>query len=158
MNGSSWQRCTVHFPRNVCCHLSKSAQGLFGAAISNIFKQPWLKAAKAAVFKVLALLEKHPRAADVIRSTEADVLAYMSFPEKHWRQLQSTNPLKRQNREIRRRTDVIGVFSNDARILRLVTMLLVEQNDQWAVGRRDFSKASMALLQGAPQPMLEVQA
>jgi len=155
LNGTSWQRCTVHFARNVCCHVPKSAQGLVGAAVSNIFKQQTIEEAKDAVSKVLALLEKHPKASKVVQDAEDDVLAFMGFPQKHWRQLHSTNPLERQNREIRRRTDVVGIFPNEASVLRLVTMLLVEQNDQWAVGRRYFSKESMALLRPAPHALLE---
>ena len=156
LNGTSWQRCTVHFSRNVCGRLSKQAQGLVGAAISNVFKQPSRAEAKEAMSKVLALLEKHPAAANIVREAEEDVLAFMSFPDKHWRQLHSTNPLERQNREIRRRTDVVGIFPNDASILRLVGMLLIEQNDAWAVGRRYFSKASMAkLLETPTMPTLE---
>ena len=80
---------------------------------------------------------------------ENDVLAYMSFPEKHWRQIHSTNPLERQNKEIRRRTDVVGIFPNPRSALRLVTMLLVEQNDEWAVNKRYFSLESMELLKVA---------
>ncbi len=85
----------------------------------------------------------------------------MSFPEKHWRQIHSTNPLERQNREIRRRTDVVGIFPNRRSALRLVVMLLVEQNDDWAVSRRYFSLESMQLVvlgptaRGAEAPVLE---
>jgi transposase-like protein len=146
LNGTSWQRCTVHFARNVCAFLPKSAQGVVGAALSNVFKQPSRPEATDAMSKVLTLLERYPKAADVARLAEDDVLAFMSFPEKHWRQLHSTNPLERQNREIRRRTDVIGIFPTDDSVLRLVGMLLIEQNDAWAVGRRYFSQESMANL------------
>jgi putative transposase len=94
-----------------------------------------------------------PDAAQVIRNAGDGALAFTSFPEKHWRQLKSTDPLERLNREIRRRTDVVGIFPNDASVLRLVTMLLVEQNDEWAVGRRDFSEGSMtAMLPGSVPP------
>ena len=99
--------------------------------------------------KVELLQTKWPAAAELLGNAEEDVLAYMRFPDQHWRQIKSTNPLERLNREIRRRTDVVGIFPNDASILRLVTMLLVEQNDEWAVGRRYFSLASMALVTGA---------
>jgi len=155
LNGTSRQRCTVHFSRNVCSHLPKQAQGLVGAALSSVFKQESRDEARAALTKVLALLEKHPKVAELVSDAEEDVLAFMAFPKKHWRQLHSTNPLERQNREIKRRTDVVGIFPNDASILRLVTMLLIEQNDAWAVGRRYFSKESMALLQTAPQLAIE---
>lgn len=85
-----------------------------------------------------------PPSTEDVADSEDDVLAFMGSPQKHWRQLHSINPLERQNREIRRRTDVVGILPNDASVRRLVTMLLVEQNDQWAVGRRYFSKESMA--------------
>lgn len=151
LNGTSRQRCTVHFTRNVCSHLPKKAQGIVGAALSTVFKQDSRKEAQAALTKVMALLEKYPDVAKLVRDAEEDVLAFMAFPKKHWRQLHSTNPLERQNREIKRRTDVVGIFPNDASILRLVTMLLIEQNDAWAVGRRYFSKESMALLERPQQ-------
>ncbi len=158
LNGTTWQRCTVHFARNVCCLLPRKAQGLVGAAISSVFKQDNRDEAKEAMSRVLALLKSHPKAARVARAGEEDVLAFMAFPAKHWRQLHSTNPLERQNREIRRRTDVAGIFPNDASVIRLVGMLLVEQNDTWAVGRRYFGKESMDLLKPESPVMLETDA
>ena len=150
LNGTTWQRCTVHFLRNVLSRLPRKAHGLASAAIRNIFRQPTLDDAKAAVGRAIELLEaKWPDAAELLRDAEEDVLAFMSFPEQHWRQLRSTNPLERLNKEIRRRTDVVGIFPNDAATIRLVGMLLVEQNDEWLVGRRYFSLASMALITGS---------
>jgi transposase-like protein len=147
LNGCSWQRCTVHFLRDVMSHLPRSAQTLAGAALKNIFKQPTEREARDALKRAIALLdEHHPAAAEVVRLGEDDVLTYMSFPEKHWRQLHSTNPLERQNKEIRRRTDVVGIFPSEASALRLVAMLLIEQNDEWAVGKRYFSRESMGAL------------
>ncbi len=87
-----------------------------------------------------------------LRNAEDDVLTYMTFPDAHWRQIHSTNPLERINKEIRRRTRVVGIFPNDASIIRLVGMLVIEQNDEWAVGRRYFSLNSMAKLDTAPAP------
>lgn len=159
LNGTTWQRCSVHFLRNVLSKIPRTAQHLVSATVRNIFRQPTPNDAKAAVGKAIELVEpKWPAAADLLRKAEDDVLAYMRFPEEHWRQIKSTNPLERLNREIRRRTDVVGIFPNDASTFRLVTMLLVEQNDEWAVGRRYFSLASMALVTGAadvPPPALE---
>jgi putative transposase len=147
LNGAAWQRCTVHFTRNVLCRVPKAAQGFVAAALKGIFSQTSQGEAQKALRKAVELLRpKYPAAAAIIQEAEGDVLSYMSFPDKHWRQIHSTNPLERQNREIRRRTDVVGIFPNRSSALRLVTMLLVEQNDDWAVTRRYFSLESMQLL------------
>jgi transposase-like protein len=147
LNGVAWQRCTVHFMRNVLCRVPKAAQGFVAATLKTIFSQTSQEEAKVALRKAVELLApKYPAAAQVIDEAEEDVLAYMAFPEKHWRQIHSTNPLERQNKEIRRRTDVVGIFPNDNSALRLITMLLVEQNDEWAVNRRYFSLESMQML------------
>lgn len=132
------------------------------AYIQTIFAQSSSELAHEALHKAVQLLRpKYPAAAAIVEEAEHDVLAYMNFPEKHWMQLHSTNPLERQNREIRRRTDVIGIFPNPASALRLVTMLLIEQNDEWAVNKRYFSLESMALMKSSPptpMPSLEVAA
>jgi transposase-like protein len=147
LNGASWQRCTVHFMRNVLARVPRSAQGFVAAALKTVFSQSSQDDARTALHKAVELLrDKYPSAAALLEAAEEDVLSYMTFPDKHWRQLHSTNPLERQNREIRRRTDVVGIFPNPASALRLVTMLLVEQNDEWAVNRRYFSLESMQLL------------
>lgn len=157
LNGVAWQRCTVHFMRNVLCRVPKAAQGFVAAAVKTIFSQTSKEAATDALHKAVEILrEKYPAAASVVEEAEHDVLSYMSFPDKHWRQLHSTNPLERQNKEIRRRTDVVGIFPNPASATRLVTMLLVEQNDDWAVNKRYFSLESMELLK--PLPGTEVAA
>lgn len=151
LNGVSWQRCTVHFMRNVLSRVPKSAQGFVSAALKGIFSQSTQQEARQALHKAVELLSvRYPAAAALLEEAEEDVLAYMSFPEKHWRQIHSTNPLERQNREIRRRTDVVGIFPNAPATVRLVTMLLMEQNDEWAVGRRYFSLESMQLLKTSP--------
>jgi transposase-like protein len=153
LNGVAWQRCTVHFMRNVLCRVPKAAQGFVAAALKSIFSQSSQQEARQALHKAVELLaSKYPAAAAVVEEAEDDVLAYMSFPEKHWRQIHSTNPLERQNREIRRRTDVVGIFPNTPSALRLVSMLLVEQNDDWAVNRRYFSLESMHLLKMPAAP------
>ena len=147
LNGVAWQRCTVHFMRNVLCRVPKAAQGFVAAALKTIFSQTTQEAAQQALHKAVELLRsKYPAAAAIVEEAEHDVLSYMSFPSQHWRQLHSTNPLERQNKEIRRRTDVVGIFPNPASALRLVTMLMVEQNDDWAVNKRYFSLESMELL------------
>lgn len=159
LNGVSWQRCTVHFLRNVLTRVPRKAQGMVAAMLRNVFAQTSLEMARDAMTKALAVLDKQfPDAADLVREAEDDVLTHMSFPEAHRRQIRSTNPLERLNREIRRRTDVVGIFPNATSVLRLVGMILVEQNDEWAVGRRYFSLQSMELLKPTPVMMLEAVA
>jgi putative transposase len=147
LNGVTWQRCHVHFLRNVLSLVPKAAQALTAAAFRMVFMQPTREAAREHFGKAVQALEvRYAEAARCAVEAEEDVLAYMSFPSAHWRQIRSTNPLERLNKEIRRRTDVVGIFPNDASLLRLVTMLLAEQNDEWLVGRRYFSIESMKQL------------
>jgi putative transposase len=147
LNGVTWQRCHVHFLRNVLSLVPKAAQALTAAAFRMVFMQPTREAAREHFGKAVQALEvRYAEAARCAVEAEEDVLAYMSFPPAHWRQIRSTNPLERLNKEIRRRTDVVGIFPNDASLLRLVTMLLAEQNDEWLVGRRYFSIESMKQL------------
>lgn len=155
LNGCSVQRCTVHFLRNVLSHVPRAAQPFVSAAITNIFRQASLANAREAVTKALALLERYDSAAAILREAEDDVLAFMAFPETHWRQIHSTNPLERLNREIRRRTDVVGIFPNDNAALRLIGMLLIEQHEEWlASDRRYFSQESMGLLKAPAAGLL----
>jgi transposase-like protein len=151
LNGTTWQRCYVHFIRDVLSHLPKSQQGFVAAALRNVFQQTSLAHAREAMAKVITLLEaKYPFVAELLVEAEDDVLAYFAFPDAHWRQIRSTNPLERINKELRRRVRVIGVFPNDAAVLRLLAMILVEQHDEWAAGdRRYFAVSSMRLLYGA---------
>ena len=133
--------------RNVMATVPKKAQGFVVETLRMVFAQPTLDEARAALARAVeGLQDKYPAAAEMLLEAEDDVLAYMSFPQQHWRQLHSTNPLERLNKEIRRRTDVVGIFPNDASTLRLIGMLLVEQNDEWAVSRRYFSLSSMKLV------------
>ena len=156
--GASWQRCTIHFRRNVMSVVPKKQQGLVMATVKSVFSQPTHAEATKVLHRAIELFDEVcPAAADLLRDGEEDVLTYMMFPEAHWRQIHSTNPLERINKEIRRRTRVVGIFPNDASIIRLVGMLLIEQNDEWAVGRRYFSLASMAKLDAphAPQALVD---
>ena len=158
LNGTTWQRCYVHFLRDVSSHLPKAAQGFALAALRNAFQQTTVEHAREAMTKVIDLLTpKHPSVATLVRDAEDDVLAYFSFPEPHRRQIRSTNPLERLNKELRRRTRVVGIFPTDASVVRLVGMLLVEQHEEWTAGdRRYFSAGSMKLLATpTPQPELE---
>lgn len=156
INGTSWQRCYVHFIRNVMDKVPKSASDFVAAVLRSVFKQETLEDAQRAYDKAVETLEeKWPRAAEVMREAEEDVLAYYAFPKSHWRQIRSTNPLERLNKEIRRRVRVVGIFPNQDAVIRLVGMLLIEQDDDWKVGRRYFSLASMNALKHN-LPMLEV--
>jgi len=160
LNATTWQRCYVHFIRDVLTHLPRSKQGFVAAALRNVFAQTTLEHAKEAMGKVIALLEpKHPNVAELVVAAEDDVLAYFAFPEAHRRQIRSTNPLERLNKELRRRVRVVGIFPNDAAVLRLVGMLLVEQHDEWAASdRRYFSAASMKQLYEPATPAIEEKA
>jgi transposase-like protein len=157
LNGTTWQRCYVHFLRDISSHLPKTAQGFALAALRNAFQQTTLEHAREAMTKAIDLLTpKYPTVAALVRDAEEDVLAYFAFPEPHRRQIRSTNPLERLNKELRRRTRVVGIFPTDNSVLRLVGMLLVEQHEEWTAGdRRYFSAGSMKLLATSPTPELE---
>ena len=133
----TWQRCKVHFLRNALAHAGKGQRQMVLAMINTVFAQENLDAA-IAQWRVVAdqLRDKFPRLAAMLDKSEADVLAYMSFPKAHRTQIHSTNPLERLNAEIKRRTDVVGIFPNDAAITRLVGALLLEQSDEWSLQRR----------------------
>jgi len=159
LNGVSWQRCMVHFLRNVLTRVPRKTQGMVAALLRTVFAQPSLADAQEAMGKALDVLDRQfPEAARVVRDGEEDVLTHMSFPTAHWRQIRSTNPLERLNREIRRRTDVVGIFPTSGSALRLIGMVLVEQSDEWAVGRRYFSLESMELLTKPSTGLLEAAA
>ena len=147
-NDVTWQRCYVHFMRNVLDKVSKTAQPLVKGALRNIFHQTSREAASEALAKAVELLEeKHPAAAELLLDAEDDVLAYFAFPQDHWRQIRSTNPLERLNKELRRRVRAVGLFPDEASVLRLLGSILVEQDDEWRVAtRRYFSASSMAQL------------
>ena len=146
-NGASWQRCWVHFMRNVLSRVRKDAQGFVAATLRHVAAQPTQDKAKEAMRNTIELLsDKYPAAAKVVKDAEEDVLTYMAFPMKHWRKIRSTNPLERLNKEIRRRTDVVGIFPSDASTVRLIGALLMEQSDEWQVCRRYLSLESMAEL------------
>ena len=147
-NDVTWQRCYVHFMRNVLDKVSKTAQPLVKGALRNIFHQTSREAASEALGKAVELLEeKHTAAAELLLDAEDDVLAYFAFPQDHWRQIRSTNPLERLNKELRRRVRAVGLFPDEASVLRLLGSILVEQDDEWRVAsRRYFSVSSMAQL------------
>ena len=144
--GSSWQRCRVHFMRNVLSKVPKASGEMVAAAICTVFAQPDDKHVRAQLDEVASMLTgQFPVVADMLTDAREDLLAFCAFPLAHWRKIWSTNPLERINGEIKRRTNVVGIFPNDASILRLVTAVLVETHDEWAVAeRRYLSEESMA--------------
>ena len=148
LGGSSWQRCRVHFMRNLLSQVPRSAQQMVAALVRTIFAQPDKAAAHAQLAEVVQRLRpRFPKAAELLCEAEEDVLAYMAFPREHWRQLHSTNPLERLMREIGRRSDVVGIFPDRASLIRLAGAILMEQQDEWiAAPRRYFSQESMSKL------------
>jgi putative transposase len=140
-----WQRCTVHFLRDALGHCPKDLQQLVGAAIRPIFRAACLQDARRLLEETVTHLQgRVPKVARLLEEAEDELLAFYAFPAAHRSKLRSTNPLERVNREIGRRSDVVGVFPNDAALLRLAGSLLIEQNDEWLVSRRYLSEASMA--------------
>jgi putative transposase len=144
---ATWQRCCVHFMRNAMATVNVKQRGMVAAAIRTAFVQETEKEAHAE-WRAVAdrLRERFPRAAAIMDNAEYDVLAYMSFPKSHWPQIRSTNPIERINLEVKRRTNVVQIFPNEAAIVRLVGALLLEQNDEWAVCRRYMSLETLARL------------
>jgi putative transposase len=133
---ATWQRCRVHLMRNLLAHAGRQGRGVAAAFIATAFAQEDAEAAKAQWRKLADQLRpKLPKLAGFMDEAEADVLAYMHFPGAHRTKLHSTNPLERLNGAVKRRTDVVGIFPNEAAITRLVGAILLEQNDEWAVQR-----------------------
>ena len=146
--GSSWQRCRVHFMRNVLSNVPKTAGPMVASIIRTIFAQPDREHIHSQFQEVTTMLKRsHPKVAVMLDEARHDLLAFAGFPQRHWRQIWSTNPLERVNKEIKRRTDVVGVFPNPAALLRLAGHVLIEQHDEWdGADRRYFSEHSMKLL------------
>lgn len=145
--GATWQRCRVHFMRNALAHVSKGQRLMVAAAIRTAFVQEDHQAAVAQWRQIVdSLVRRFPKLAAMMGDAEQDVLAFMAFPKDHWRQIHSTNPLERVNKEIKRRTNVVGIFPNEAAIIRLVGAILTEQNDEWAVSRRYMTLETLARL------------
>jgi putative transposase len=147
LTGATWQRCRVHFMRNVLAHIPKKDKSLVAAALRTIFAQPDQEAARQQLSEVArAMAERWPKAADALLAGEEDVLSYMTFPPEHWTRIYSTNPLERLNREVKRRTNVVGIFPDSDAVLRLVGSVLIEIHEEWQTGRRYFSLESMRKL------------
>jgi putative transposase len=143
----TWQRCKVHFLRNALAHAGKGQRQMVLALINTIFAQETPDAASDQWRNVAdQLREKFPKLAEMLDAAETEVLAYMGFPKAHRTQIHSTNPLERLNAEIKRRTNVVGIFPNEAAIKRLVGAMLLEQNDEWQLNRRYMQLEGLQLL------------
>jgi transposase-like protein len=142
---ASWQRCRVHFLRNALAHVPKGQRRVVAALIGTIFAQDSAEAAQQQWRIVTDQLRcRFPKLAALLDSAEPDVLAYFAFPREHRLKLHSTNPLERLNGEVKRRADVVGIFPNEAAIVRLIGALLLEQNDEWAIQRRYLTLETLA--------------
>lgn len=152
--GASWQRCRTHFMRNLLTRVPKASQQMVASLVRSVFSQESQQAAWEQLTRVVDQLEGHfSEASKLLETASPDVLAYTSFPVAHWKQIWSNNPLERLNKEIRRRTDVVGIFPNRDAIVRLVGAVLTEQHDEWAVARRymgpeQLSRARMRVIEG----------
>jgi transposase-like protein len=133
--------------RNALCLVPKGTQQMVAATIRTVFVQPDAVSAREQWRRVADQLRpRFPRVAQLLDDAEDEVLAYLAFPVEHWRQVWSNNPQERLNKEVKRRTDVVGIFPNDRSVIRRVGAILAEQNDEWQVARRYFSAESLAKL------------
>jgi putative transposase len=154
--GASWQRCRVHFMRNALSLVPKAAQQMVGATIRTVFAQPDAQSAHEQWQRVCdGFRHRFPRLADLMEEAEEDILAYATFPVEHWQKIRSNNPLERLNKEVKRRTEVVGIFPNEAAVIRLVGAVLSEQHDEWQVGKRYFSAGSLAKLERKEETIVE---
>ena len=158
--GAAWQRCRVHFMRNVLAKVPRASAEMVAAAIRTIFAQPDAAHVRAQLDEITTMLAgQFPDVATMLADAAEDLLAFSAFPQAHWRKLWSTNPLERVNGEIKRRSNVVGIFPNDASVARLVTAVVVETHDEWAVAeRRYLSEESMAQIRHPDVSILAVEA
>jgi putative transposase len=157
--GAGWQRCRVHFLRNLLAQVPKGSAEMVAAAIRTVFAQPDASNVRAQLEVIAGMLGRQfPKVETMLRKAADDITAFAEFPTAHWKKIWSTNPLERVNKEIKRRTDVVGVFPNPAALLRLAGAVLAEIHDEWQVSdRRYLSEASMAqLTDPTPEPTKEV--
>jgi putative transposase len=148
LQGASWQRCRVHFMRNALSLVAKAAQQMVGATIRTVFAQPDAKSAHQQWLRVSdGFGHRFARLSELMEEAEEDVLAYAAFPQEHWQKIWSNNPLERVNKEVKRRTNVVGIFPHEAAVIRLVGSVLSEQHDEWQVSKRYFSARSLAKLE-----------
>jgi putative transposase len=150
--GAAWQRCRVHFLRNVLAQVPKGSAEMVAAAIRTIFAQPDAAHVHEQLGVIAGMLGRQSvKVETMLRDATEDLLAFTSFPAAHWKKIWSTNPLERLNKEVKRRTDVVGVFPNPEALLRLAGAVLVEAHDEWqATDRRYLGEATMALLNSPP--------
>jgi transposase-like protein len=158
--GAAWQRCRAHYARNLANQVPKSAQPWVATLLRTVFEQPDADAVHHQAQQVIATLEtKFPKAAAHLDEARADLLAFAAFPHEIWRQIWSNNPQERLNKEIRRRTDVVGIFPDRSSLIRLVGAVLAEQNDEWAESRRYMGLEILAKLRRTghqePEPTTE---
>ena len=146
LQGTGHQRCRVHFIRNVLAHVAKGEAEMVAAVFRTIFAQPDLASMTGQWDKVRdELASRYPKIGDLMDTAKAEVLAFAVFPREHWRKIWSTNPLERLNKEIKRRARVVGIFPNEAAVIRLVGAVLADTHDEWATDeRRYLSEESMA--------------
>jgi len=156
--GAAWQRCRVNFLRNVLAAVPKGHAEMVAAAVRTIFAQPSPVHVRDQLEVIAAMLGRQfPKVEAMLRDASDDVTAFAAFPVSHWKKIWSTNPLERLNKEIKRRTDVVGVFPNPAALLRLAGAVLVEAHDEWQVAeRRYLSEGSMALVEARSAEPKEV--
>ena len=156
--GAAWQRCRVHLTRNAQDLVPRSARSMVASAIRMVIEQPDGMSAREQLDRVIdGFRPRFPAVAELLTRAEAGLLAHFDFPESHRRQIRSTNPLERLNKEIKRRTGVVGIFPTRASVLRLVGMILAEQDDEWQDGRRYFRPETLALIDAEPEVEKEVQ-
>ena len=154
----AWQRCTVHFLRDCLGHARRDQHGVLAALIRPIFNADNLAQARDRLSEAVARLDgRLGKVASLLEDAEPEILAFYAFPSDHWRKLRSTNPLERFNREIGRRTDVVGIFPDDQSLIRLAGMLCIEANDEWLVGRRYLSAESISLVTDGPRTDTETE-
>ena len=145
LRGATWQRCRTHAARNLLTKVPKASQGMVGTLVRTIFEQPDAEQVWAQHARVVdQLASRFAEVAEMLTGMAPDLLAFTSFPTEHWSAIRSNNPQERLNKELRRRTDVVGIFPNRAAVIRWVGAVLAEQHDEWAVARRYISAESLS--------------
>ena len=147
LQGASWQRCRVHFARNLLALVPKGHQDVVAAALRTVFMHPNANEISSAWDRTADMFNRQfPKVKVLMDAAKTDVLAFSVFPPDHWRKIWSNNPLERLNKEIKRRTNVVGIFPNDTAVIRLVGAVLADQHDDWIIARRYLTDTSLAEL------------